>query len=358
MKKLKLYSIIVVSFAIIIGVLLRNRAQIKAETKNLDINTYAVTVATVQQRDLTDDLNLVGTVNPSNDVRVISEASGKVTKVLAGVGDYEPAGAALIQLDDKLQVAALELARVNLDKATKDYNRYRQLYSEHSVTDAQLESAELAYESANDQFVIAHRQYENTRLTSPIAGIVTSRAVDIGTYVNPGMVVAEVVDISRLKVTVNVDEQDVMDFKPGDRVRITTDVYPGVEFTGLIKSISSKGDAEHTYPVEVDFPNSREHPLKAGMFADVYFSERLPDNSLVIPRLALVGSVEHPQVFIVDDGVARLKDIVVGSTYNNYLEVVSGLNEGQTVVTNGKDNLEDGYKVNIVPHSFPSTASR
>jgi RND family efflux transporter MFP subunit len=348
MKKIKIYSVVIVIFASIVAVLLHNRSQIRAETRNLNVSSYAVTTTTVEKQDIRHDLDLVGTINANNDVKVVSEASGKVTKVLVSVGDYEPAGNVLVQLDDKLQTAALALAKVNLDKATKDYERYQNLYNGHSVTDAQLESAELAYESANDQFVVARRQYNNTRITSPISGIATSRSVDMGTYVNPGMVVAEVVDISRLKVTVNVAEQDIMSLSPGNKVGISTDVYPGVKFAGFIKTISSKGDADHTYPVEVDFTNSREHPLKAGMFAHLYFAQQSSPNSLVIPRQALVGSVEKPQVFVVEDGVARLKNIVVGSTYNNFLEVLSGLHEGETVVSNGQNNLEDGYKVNVV----------
>jgi RND family efflux transporter MFP subunit len=348
MKRIKVYSIVVISFALIVAVLMRNRSQIKAETKNLNVNSYAVSVATVEKEDIKNDLDLVGTIAANNDVRVVSESSGKVTEVLASVGDYEPAGTVLVQLDDKLQTAALELAKVNFDKATKDYNRYQQLYKEHSVTDAQLESAELAYESANDQFVVAQRQFNNTKITSPISGIVTSRTVDLGTYVNPGMVVAEVVDISKLKVTVNVAEQEIMSLKPGDRVRIATDIYPGVEFSGYIGSISSKGDVDHTYPVEVDFANSRQRPLKAGMFANLHFAQNMLANSLVIPRQALVGSVESPQVFVVGDGIARMRNIVVGKSYNDYLEIQSGLNPGEKIVVNGQNNLEDGYRVNVV----------
>jgi len=347
-KKVKLYSVVTAVLALIVVVLLHNRSQIKAETRDLNVSSYAVSITSVGTKDIKDDLNLVGTVNANNDVRVVSESSGKVTRVLASVGDYEPAGAALVQLDDKLQTAALELAKVSLDKAAKDYNRYQQLYKEHSVTDAQLESAELAYESANNQFVVAQRQFNNTRITSPISGIISSRSVDLGTYVNPGMVVAEVVDISRLKVTVNVAEQEIMSLKPGDEVRITTDVYPGVDFSGHIKSISSKGDGDHTYPVEVDFGNSREHQLKAGMFANLYFAQNMLANSLVIPRQALVGSVESPQLFVVDDGIARLRNIVVGKSYNDFLEIKSGLTPGETIVVNGQNNLEDGYKVNVV----------
>ncbi len=351
MKRLKVYSVVLIVFALIVMILLRNRSQIKAETKNLNPSSFAVATAVVGTKDINDDLNLIGTINGSNDVKVVSESSGKVTKVLTSVGNYAPAGAVMVQLDDKLQAAALQLAKVNLDKATKDYNRFKHLYRENSVTDSQLENAELEYQSANDKFVMAKREFDNTRITSPISGIVTSRTVNMGTFVSPGMVVAEVVDIASLKVTVNVGERHVIDIKPGERVRVTTSVYPGVDFSGHIKWISSKGDVDHTYPVEVDFPNSRAHPLKAGMFATVYFKENFAANSLVIPRQALVGSVEAPQVYIVKDGVATLKNIVVGHTFNNYLEVLSGLHPGETVVTNGQDNLENGYKVNVMNQS-------
>ena len=348
MKKLKVIAVVVVVFAIIVAILIRNRAQIKAETRNLHVDSYAVTVAPVENEDVVHSLDLVGTINANNDVRIVSQTSGKVTKVLCRVGDYESGKSVLIQVDDKLQDAALKLARVNLEKATKDYDRYKQLYKENSITDSQLEDAQLAYESANDKFVVAQRQYNDTRISTPISGYVTSRAVNVGDFVNPGMVVAEVVDISRLKVTVNVNERDVMDFRPGDKVKITTDVYPGVDFIGYIKTITSKADADHTYPVEIEFVNNREHPLKAGMFAKVYLTARSASESLMIPRQALVGSVEDPEVFVVKDGVASLKKIVVGAGYNNSLEVLSGLTKGETVVTTGQDNLEDGYKVNIV----------
>lgn len=347
MKKLKVYSIVIGVFAVIVAVLLHNRAQIKAETRNLHVDSYSVTIAPVEQRAITHDLELVGTIDANNDVHIISQASGKVTKVLAHVGDYEAAGSELIQVDDKLQAAALMLAQVNLKKATKDYDRYKSLYKENSVTDSQLESAEVAYQSANDKFVIAQRQYNDTKITTPISGYVTSRKVNIGDYVTPGKSVAEVVDISSLKVTVNVNERDVMEFKPGDKVKVTTDVYPGVDFIGYIKSISSKADADHTYPVEVDFSNNRQHPLKAGMFATVYLNAQAASESLVIPRQSLVGSIETPQVFVVKNGTAVLRNIVVGSAYNKYIQVLGGLNQGEKVVTTGQDNLENGYKVEI-----------
>ncbi len=348
MKKLKVYAVVVVAFAVVVGILLRNRAQIKAETRKVNVDSYSVNVATVSKQDVMHHIDLVGTVQANYDVVIVSEAQGKVTKIMTRVGDYEPAGAELMQVDDKVEAAALELAKVNLAKAEKDYKRYQQLYKENSVTDSQLEIAKVAYESANDQFVVARHKYDNTRITTPISGIVTARNADIGSYVSSREPVAEVVDISRLKIFVDMDEHDVFEMHDGEKVKITTGVYPGVGFTGIIKTISPKGDADHNYPVEVDLINSRRHPLRAGMFAHVDFTVRQGQESLVIPRQTLVGSVESPQVYVVQDGTARLKNIVVGSTYDSELEVVSGLHEGEAVVTNGQDNLQDGMKVTVV----------
>lgn len=347
MKRLKIYSAATIILIIIIAILFHNRARIKAETKDQSINSFPVNVTTVTKKQITTHIDLVGNISAFNDVSIVSEAQGKVTKVLANVGDYKTAGSVLLQIDNQLTSAALKAAEVNLEKSKKDYERFQELYSEKSATDSQLEGAKLAYQNANDLFVIAQKQDNDTRVSTPISGIVTSRTADIGTYVFSKTIVADVVDISKLKININVDEHDVFNLKTGDKVEITTDIYPGVIYSGIIKTISSKGDAAHTYPVEIDLENSRENPLKAGMFARVEFSSHTNDNSLVIPRLSLVGSVKQAQVYIVEKGIAKLKDIVIGKTFNDYLEVISGLNEGDVVVVNGQNNLQDGNKVSI-----------
>lgn len=347
MKRFKIYSAATIILIIIIAILFHNRAKIKAETKDQSINSFPVNVITVTRKQITTHIDLVGNISAYNDVAIVSEAQGKVTKVLANVGDYKTAGSVLLQIDDELTSAALKAAKVNLEKSKKDYERFQELFTEKSATDSQLEGAKLAYQNAKDQFIIAQKQDNDTRVTTPISGIVTSRTADFGSYVYSKTIVAEVVDISKLKININVDEHDVFNLKVGDKVDITTDIYPGVIFPGTIKTISSKGDAAHTYPVEIDLANSKVNPLKAGMFARVEFSSHTNDNSLVIPRLSLVGSVKQAQVYIVENGIAKLRNIIIGKTFNDYLEVVSGLTESEVVVLNGQNNLQDGDKVSI-----------
>lgn len=347
-KNLRYFVIALVAFIVVIAILLHNKSQLKAAEYVQKIDAYPVNVDTVSSKHITDHLNLVGTIQANNDVPIVSEALGKVISISAQVGDFKKSGSTLMQLEDEVELAAFKTAEVNYINAQKDYERYKALSAEKSVTDAQLETAKLALQSAEAQYVTSKKAYEDTKIVTPISGIVSSRNVDLGDYIQKNNTVAEVVDIATLKAMINVAEQDVFNLKTGDKVQITTDVYPGVTYQGKIKNIGSKGDAAHTYPVEVDFPNNKEHSLKAGMFADMIFSPATNLTSLVIPRDALLGSIKDAQVYIVEGGVAKLRNLVIGNTSNNTLEVLSGLQEGDVIVINGQKNLKENYKVKIV----------
>ncbi len=346
-KKIKYISIVVAFFIIIAAILVHNRAEIKTTEKVIKLSEYPVNVDTVRSRFFVNHLNLVGTINANNDVPIVSEQDGKVTKVYAEIGNYEKAGSTLIQLEDELELAAYQTAKVNYDKTSKDYTRYNSLYKSGSVTDAQLENAKLAEQSAEAQYIAAKKNYDDTKITTPISGIVVSRPVNIGDYINKREVVAEVVDISLLKVLLNVSEQNVFALKVGDKVNVTTSVYPGVTFPGKIKTISDKGNAAHTYPVEVILSNSKQHPLKAGMFANVVFNSQPKNKSLAIPREALLGSVKDAKVYVDENNVAKIRNLVIGNSSNNFLEVLSGLKPGDIVIVNGQNNLKENYKVKV-----------
>jgi|YelNatPaOPRAMG01_1025707.scaffolds.fasta_scaffold00220_36 RND family efflux transporter MFP subunit len=348
MKRTKFIVSFIVIIIVIIVILINNRAKIKAEETVRQVDVYPVTIDTAFEKYLTQQLNLVGTIEANNDVPIVSEAQGKVINVFAEVGDYKKAGSTLIQLDDILEQAAFQTAQANYEKSKKDFERYQALYKGNSATDAQFENAKLAYQTAEAQYITSKKAYEDTKIKTPISGIVTSRNVDFGDYVLNHTVVADVVDIATLKVIINVSEQNVFNLKVGDKVQILTDIYPGVIFEGRIKTISVKGDAAHSYPVEVDFSNSKEHPLKAGMFAHIIFNSISKTKTVVIPRSALIGSVKDAQVFVDENGIAKLRNLVIGNTSDNYLEVLSGLKPGEIVVVNGQNNLKDNYKIKIV----------
>ncbi|MFI5251651.1 MAG: efflux RND transporter periplasmic adaptor subunit [Bacteroidota bacterium] len=347
-KKTKALLGLVAIIAVIIAILFYNKSKMAAQSDNQIINSCAVSIAEVK-KDLVSNVNsLVGTVVANHDVAIAAEAAGKVVAVLAEVGDYKKKGDVLIQLDDELKQAALTIAEVTYNKAKKDLDRFESLATEHSVTDQQLETARWTFKSAEAQYITAKRQFEDTRIKTPISGVVTARNVDLGANVQTNNIIANVVDLATLKVKVNVSETDAFNLRTGDAVDVTTDVYPGVVYPGKIQSISAKADEVHTYPAEIVLQNSSGRPLKAGMFARVNFRGAGRDSVLIVPRMALVGSAKNPQVYVVQNNIANLRSITIGSEIGTNLQVLSGVNPGEKIVVNGQVNLKDNTAVTIV----------
>jgi RND family efflux transporter MFP subunit len=349
MRNWKVVLGIVVVVVAVVGILLRNRATMAASVPRSSILTdVPVSVAVARTEELQDTLSLVGTVNANNDVNVVAETQGRVIGVAVQVGDYVRAGAPLVLIDDTLKAANLVAAEVSYEKAKKDFDRYESLFKRNSITAAQFDAARQSYKVAEAQYLTAKKQFTDTRITTPISGYVTSRSVDVGAMVAPGISVANVVDISTLKVKLNVSEKDAFRLKVGDPVSVSTEVYPGSTFPGKIRSIAAKGDDAHTYPVEIAIPNSREHPLKAGMFARIGFVSLVSVRMLSVPRDALIGSVKEPQIYLVQNGKAKLRNIVVSDVVGSRLAVARGLAEGDTVVVNGQNNLKDDADVVVI----------
>jgi RND family efflux transporter MFP subunit len=245
---------------ILIILIVRSKVKLNATSSTGSIATaYAVSVVTVQKESVEEKISAVGTLNAINDVVVLSETQGRILKVDCEVGDYKKAGSVLVEVDSELKEAAYKTAQVTYERAKKDLERYEALSTEHSISDTQIEQARWSCQSAEAQFITARRQLTDTKITTPISGIVTARYVNLGTMVMgapQATQIANVVDISKMKAKIFVAEKDVFRIHVGDPAEVTTDVYPGSAFEGKVFTIGSKGDEGHTYPVEVILNNA------------------------------------------------------------------------------------------------------
>ncbi|SFC25842.1 RND family efflux transporter, MFP subunit [Flexibacter flexilis DSM 6793] len=328
--------------------LAENKKVIDQRSKIVPASAVPVMVVSVGNAIFNEDLSVIGTIVANSEVKIVSETQGRATGVNFKLGDTKGKGVVLVQIDDELKRANLSVAKANLDKAKSDLDRYEELLKTKAATDAQVESYRYSFKSAESQYITARRQLNDTRITMPVAGTVTSKDIELGSMVQVGTVVANIVDVSRLKVKVNVAEADVIKIKEGQKVTVATDVYPGVQFKGTITTINVKGDEAHTYPVEIALDNSTKNPLRAGMFAHVHFDGLTSRSILNIPREALIGSVKDPQVYVIENNKAVLRSVVIGAETETALEVISGLKEGEQVVLSGHINLRDGVAVQVI----------
>ena len=161
--------------------------------------------------------------------------------------------------------------------------------------------------------------------------------------------IANVIDISKLKVKVNIAEKDLSKLHVGDAAEVTTDLYPHTTFPGSVYTVSSKGDDGHTYPVEV-LVNNPKLQLKAGMFVSVTFKPKASVPALFVPREALIGSLQDAKLYVVNNNIAKLRPVTVAKQVGTNIEIADGLQEGEMVVIDGQNNLSDSVSVVVRKH--------
>lgn len=348
-KNIILFTVITAILALIVVRLISNHDQIEArKTEKTDLSYVTVSVSPVTKMKLDNSLRLVGYMDAWAEVNVPAEAGGRLTLVDAEPGQVKQQGSVIATTDDQLKQLAVRQAQLSVDKLEKDLVRSKNLFNGGTLTEQQLEQARNSYDEAVIRLEQARKQLSDATVRAPLSGTITKKYVEQGEYINTGSSVVTMVDISRLRIKMNVSESDVYLLKRGDKAIITTDVYPGVSFEGTISFISSKGDEAHNYPVEIVIFNNTIHPLKSGTFAkvEIRFPATVP--ALYIPREALQGSINDAKVYVAGNGKALLKNIVVTDATDQYLRVISGLDEGEQVIVTGQVNLSDGKSIKII----------
>jgi membrane fusion protein, multidrug efflux system len=346
----RIIVIIVIALIVILSVfkLISNRNKITTQSENLFSNEVSVTVADVGQRDISPALNVVGTVYPVKELDIPAETSGKLKTLNYTIGQNVKAGNVIANIDDELKKLSYESAKIDAEKAEKDYNRLKNLLSGGTTSQQEFDNAKFTYETAKNKVADAAQQLSYTKITTPISGTISKKLVEVGTYVNAGTAVASVVDISKLKVKANLSESNAYSVSVGNKVQITSDIYPGVVFVGKVSFVSSRGDDAHNYPVEIELSNTGKNQLKGGTFVNITFEIGTNRMGLSIPREALQGSVKEAKVYVAENGKAHLKKIVIGREGSSYLEVLSGLSENEKVVVSGQVNLTDNKAIKII----------
>ena len=349
MKKI---IIIVVALAILALIIFRLSTNYKKINASKDVSTdlayVSVNVFPVSKMTISDSLQLTGYTEAHSEIDIAAEAQGTITSLNAALGQEKSKGSIIATIDDKLKKLAVQTAGISVAKLKKDLERYNNLYKGGTVTEQQLNDAQNLYDNAEIQLAQAEKQLSYAAIKSPLSGVIIRKQVEEGEYINIGSPIVTIVDISKLKIKLNVSEIDVYQLKSGDKAIISTDVYPGVTFEGNICFISSQGDDSHNYPVEIVIPNNLKQPFKSGTFANVMIKLPVAAEAAYIPRESLLGSITDAEVYVTENDKAILKKIVVGRGNGKYIEVISGLKEGEKVIVNGLINLSENKAIKIV----------
>lgn len=341
--------IIIAALGGIAFILDNNKKKNDAKTAIVAQGSGAVTVrvAQVKKEPVNLDYSVNGIFTPVREINFLSENAGRVSKIFVEEGDHVKKGQILARIDAEILNTDRETAEATLQNALRDEARYSSSFKTGGVTQQQLDQAKLAVKNARLRLQASQRRVSDANIKSPINGIVNKKYIEVGAFVTAqGTQLFELVDVSRLKLKVNVNESQVARLKLGDEVQIKSNVFPTEDFKGKVTFIAPKADNSLNFPIEIQVENNKPNTIKAGMYGTAIFKFPAQVPAITVPRGAFVGSVSSNEIFVLENGkTARTRKVVAGRILGDKVEILEGLKEGETVITSGQINLIDGSLV-------------
>ena len=370
-----------------------------AQARGREVSAKPVKVEAVRQETVNRTVELVGTLAAVDQVTISSEADGKVSRILADLGDRVTAGQTLIQVDHEKQQYSLEQQKATLARALAQYgaadpqhlpevektpdvqkanadlvqakqsfDRTSELFKRSLVPKQLLDDAATALQSKQASYdlslqtaknlrasiqgseasmKLADRELRDTDIRSPFDGYVEKRLVNLGELVKTQMPVMTVVRVDPLKVIAEIPEKMAPWIKDGQAVELHVDAYPDQTFIGKVSRISpAVNTATRAFPFEALVPN-KDARLKPGTFARVHIESGKIDNVLTLPYATMQYRYGVNRVFVVEGDKLAVRELKVGDRLGERIEILSGVKAGEQVAATDVDNLTDGAKVSI-----------
>ena len=254
----------------------------------------------------------------------------------------------LAELDPTEYQLNVDMASAQRERAEQEFARASQVYMERGIPENDLQKAETAVKMARAGEAMAKKKLADTRLVSPLTGIVARRQVEPGEMAGPGMPPFTVVQIDPVQVRVGVPENDIDRFAVGQKAAVVIPSLGGAAVQGRVRVVGIAADpASRTYTVKIELPNANRR-IRPGMIAEVRVENDATIQARTIPAEAVVRDADGiTRVFVYDSGERRVhaRRIEVGTAYGTEVEVRSGLNGDEMVVVGGQNRLREGTSV-------------
>lgn len=301
-----------------------------------------VSVVTAHAEDVDVTNTFTSNIEPYATNNIVSQSAGRIVSINVEVGDKVRRGQLLAKMDD----VNLTKTRLQYVNDSTELSRLTELYKIGAISQAEYDMAKLSLNVTKKTY---ENLAENTYLRSPINGVVTARNYDKGDMYSMTQPIFVVEQIQPVKMLINISESLFTQVHKGMEFDIAVDAYPGEVFKGTVNLLyPTISSATHTFPVEVISTNNDER-LRPGMFARVTANFGT-NHHIVVPDIAVVkqqGSGEHFVYVLKSDNTVKYTLVELGKRLGNRYEIVSGLNEGDKVVTEGQVRLKDGVSVTV-----------
>lgn len=337
MNKIRTLFIFITAAAMLTSCSKKSEADKKAQTDE----TPKVEIMQVTTEDVEQLYEYTSVVEAEVVNNIAPTIAGRINKIYVEVGDWVRKGQKLVSMD----ATNLDQAKAQLDNLELTFKRIDELYKVGGVSKSDWDAQKTSLDVARTNY---QNLVTNTTLTSPLNGIVSMRNYDSGD-IYAGNPILQVQQISPVKMNINVSENQYTSVKKGMKASVKLEVFGDEEFTGKVSLVYPTIDSRtHTFPVEIKLANGNSK-VRPGMYARVTMNYGVR-RSVVVPDNAIIkqqGSGDR-YVYVYKDGKVRYQKVELGRRMGNRYELLSGVNDGDYIVTVGQTKLNDGKAVQVV----------
>ncbi|MGQ9702452.1 MAG: efflux RND transporter periplasmic adaptor subunit [bacterium] len=323
-----------------------------------------VEIEIAKKGEIVSKVSADGELKAKSQVDISAETIGRVKRIYYKEGDFVKKGNLLIELDDVQARANYELTRTQLKQADQVFKRTQSLYEKGLISQENFETVELDYQSARARYEQARDTYLKTKIYAPISGKIMKLNIEegetavMGTMNYAGTILATIADMSRLIAVVKIDETEVPQVKIGQEAEVIADALPDSVFKGVVTKVGLMPITSITttekvtdFEVEIELENFSQN-LRPGMNVKAEIITDRKIEILVVPIQAVgkrkIKDKLTESIFVVQHGKALLKEVQTGISSDTEIEIISGINEGDTVISGPYrvlSNLKDGSLV-------------
>jgi membrane fusion protein (multidrug efflux system) len=331
-------------------------AEAKAKEEKKGPDAVPVEVAKATRRAVAASYTGTAPLEARAEAQVIAKVSGVALSVMVEEGQHVRAGQTLVRLDSARAALQAAQAASQMRKLEANYARSQELAKQNLISANDLDQLRFDLEHARSAYKAANLELVYANVTAPISGIVASRSIKTGNFVQINTPIIRIVDVSRLEAVLNVPERELATLKAGLPVSLSVDALPGKTYTGVVDRVAPVVDSgSGTFRVIATFDGGGT--LQPGMFGRIRIDYDQRADALVVPRVALLEDEGDPAVFVVRGGKTARVPVKLGYTDGQWAEVRSGVKAGEQVVTAGKTAVRDGTLVQVIGAGAPKVAA-
>ena len=308
-----------------------------------------VSARIISPRLLTDEIPVIGRLVPDEEVQLSFETSGKITDIYFQEGSSVKKGTLLAKVNDAQLQAQLARLEAQVPLAKERVYRQSTLLQRDAVSKEALEIVKTELATLNADIEKTKAQIEQTELRAPFDGVIGLRQVSVGSYASPSTVVAKLTSVTPIKIEFSVPERYASEVKRGTNLEFTVEGKREA-FKAQVYATEASLDAEtHTLLVRALYPNANGE-LLSGQYAGIRLKQKEVADAIAIPSEAIVPEMGKNKVFVYRDGKAEPVVVVTGIRTDSEIQIVSGLEFGDTILTSGTLQLRKGSAVKIVSY--------